>query len=349
MGWRRRRWSRVASQSEQAAAAVTAAYIARQQLLVLTLTRDLVLLLRQLFQPGNPGPSWAVAKTQVGTLIEDRRRLAGDLAARYYIDLRQVSLQPRRAPELRPEASTLMPVTHRPAARDIVESVTRQQPSSASAESASTGDLEEAFGLDPLTEEEAWAELQRIAPAGPNDLDERRLDENLNVTGIASYEKALRAGQTPEQAVDTMAVNLSGTATRLALEGAREVIRDAAEADTEAIGWIRVPDADPCSWCAMLASRPGGLQGQFFRSEQTAGRAKNSKFTGEGQFKWHDHCGCTAVPIFRDDDPLLERADDLYEQWLRETQGYSGKNARNAWRRYWENRDRPEHPPRGLL
>ena len=334
----------MASQVEEAAAAVTATYIARQQLLVLTLTRDLVLLLRQLFQPGMPGPSWVVAKTQVGALIEDRRRLARDLAARYYVDLRQVSLQPRQAPhfreapQLRPEATTRMPVTPRPPARDLLESVP-QRDASPSARPASTGTLEEAFGLDPLTEEEAWAELERIAPADPNDLDEARLDENLNVTGIASYQKALRAGQTEDQAVDTMAVNMAGTATRLALEGAREVIRDAAEADKDAIGWIRVPDADPCSWCAMLASR-----GAVYRSAETAGRGKNARFDGEGLFKWHDHCGCTAVPVFHDDDPLLDRADDLYEQWLRETEGYSGKNARTAWRRYWENRDRSEQP-----
>ena len=74
----------------------------------------------------------------------------------------------------------------------------------------------------------------------------------------------------------------------------------------------------------------------------TAGRNKNDKFTGEGQFKWHDHCGCTAAPVFDPDDPHLRRAEDLYDQWLQETQGHSGKAAVNAWRRYWENRDQEQ-------
>jgi hypothetical protein len=117
------------------------------------------------------------------------------------------------------------------------------------------------------------------------------------------------------------------------LESGREVVRNAAESDDDAIGWIRVPDEDPCSWCAMLASR-----GAVYRSEGTAGRDKNDKFIGEGQFKWHDHCGCTAIAVFDPDDPHLKNAEDLYDQWLRETQGYSGKAAVNAWRRYWENR-----------
>ena len=202
--------------------------------------------------------------------------------------------------------------------------------------------LEQRLGLDGLTEDEAWAELDRIAPVRPSDLDAERVEANLNATGIAAYEKALRAGQTPNQAVDTMAVNLSGSATTLALEGGREVIRDAAQSDEEAIGWIRVPDADPCSWCAMLASRPGASQGQFYRSEGTAGRNQNAKFVGDGEFKWHDHCGCTAVPVFDPEDPHLRRAEDLYDQWLDRTQGHSGKAAVNAWRRYWENRDQPE-------
>lgn len=333
----------MASQAEQAAAAVTAAYMARQRLLALTLTRDLILLVRQIFAPGVPGPSWASTKIQLGALIRDRRRLAGDLAARYYVDLRQASLAPRQVRALRPEATVRVPEVSRPPAREVVESVARQEQHRRMRPEPETT-LEDSLGLDPLTEREAWAELDRIASAHPSELDADRLDANLNATGIASFEKALRAGQTPSQAVDTMAVNLSGAATTLTLEAAREVVRDAAQADEEALGWIRVPDEDPCSWCAMLASRPGASQGQFYRSAGTAGRDKNANFEGHGQFKWHDHCGCTAVPIFSPDDPHLRRAEDLYELWVDQTKGHGQKAAVNAWRRYWDNRDQTDQP-----
>lgn len=338
----------MASQAEQTAAAVTAAYIARQRLLTLTLTRDLIVLVRQLFTPDRPGPSWAATRTQAGTLIRDRHRLAADLAARYYVDLRRVSLQPAQARRLRPEATREPEVAERPPARDVIETV-NQEAEQRRLRVEPTAGLRDDLGLDTLTERDAWAELEQLTRTTPNDLGEDRLEANLNATGIVSYQKALRAGQTPDQAVDTMAVNMAGSATTLALEGGREVIHDAATGDEDALGWIRVTDADPCSWCAMLASRAAAPQGAFYRSEGTAGRDKNDKFTGDGQFKWHDHCGCTAVPVFHDDDPHLQRAEDLYDQWLDATQGHSGKKAVNAWRRYWENQDerQPEREGEG--
>lgn len=165
----------------------------------------------------------------------------------------------------------------------------------------------------------------------PMDLPEERLLANLDATGIGSYSRAVRAGATPAKAGDVAAVNLSGAGTRLVLEGGRSVVAGTAKDDAEAIGWARVTDADPCSWCLMLASR-----GAVFRSAATAGRLKNDRFTGDGQFKWHDHCGCSAVIVWDPQDPVLDRADDLYDQWQSVTSGFSGNDAVNAWRRYWE-------------
>lgn len=323
----------MASQAEQAAA-LTATYIARQRLLAATLVRDVVVLVRQLFQPARPGPSWTATKVALGSLIRERRRQSADIAARYYLDLRAVSLRPSAASRVAPDATAAVPTVERQPAREVVESVDRgARPMRAQAA------LDEALGLDRLSEADAWAELDRIAGAEPVDLLADRLDGNLDATGIASFQRALRAGQPAAKAIDTMAVNLAGSATTLVLEGGRETIRDAADTDKAAIGWLRVPDADPCSWCAMLASR-----GAVYRDASTAGRGKSDAFVGEGLFKWHDHCGCNAVPVFSADDPRLRAADDLYDQWLRETQGHSGKGARDAWRRYWENRDQPAPP-----
>lgn len=165
----------------------------------------------------------------------------------------------------------------------------------------------------------------------PMDLPEERLFANLDATGIGSYSRSVRAGAPPAKAGDAAAVNLSGAGTRLALEGGRSVVADTAKDDAEAIGWARVTDADPCSWCLMLVSR-----GAVYRSAATAGRLKNDRFTGDGQFKFHDHCGCTAAPVWSADDPVLDRADDLYDQWQSVTSGFSGGDAINVWRRYWE-------------
>lgn len=242
----------------------------RQQVLIsATLSRDVVRLLKNLFNPENPGPSWAAARSVVAALVRDQRRRSADLATRFYQEARR-----------------------------------------------SAGAVGE------------------FTPAEALELDEERLLKSLDATGIASFQKSLRAGAPPDRAVDRSAVTLSGSASNLALEGGRSVVDLSVQNDDEAIGWARVTDADPCPWCLMMASR-----GAVYHSEKSAGGAKSSHFIGDGDFKWHDHCGCTAVAVWDPDDPVLKAADDLYDKWLQVTAGHSGRDAINAWRRYWENRD----------
>ena len=256
----------MAARSETAAADT---YRRQQMLLSVALIRDLIRLLRASFNPANPGPSWAVARMAIASLIRDRRQQSADLAARYY-------------PTLRSIAGVHTPV--------------------------------------------------RIA--APIELVDDRLMANIDATGIGMYQRAVKAGAAPAQALDRAGVTLSGTASRLVLEGGRSVIDKTVQDDDEALGWMRITDGDPCSWCAMMASR-----GPVYHTADTAGRAKNSRFIGGGEFKWHDHCGCQAVPVFSHDDPRINHADALYDQWLQATQGHSGQAAINAWRRYWENRN----------
>ena len=165
----------------------------------------------------------------------------------------------------------------------------------------------------------------------PLELPEERLFANVDATGIGAYSRAVRAGATPGKAGEVAAVNLSGAGSRLVLEGGRSVVAETAKDDADALGWARVTDADPCSWCLMLASR-----GAVYRSAGTAGRLKNDRFVGDGQFKFHDHCSCAAAPVWDPRDAVLDRADDLYTQWLEVTAGHSGQDAIRVWRRYWD-------------
>ena len=167
-----------------------------------------------------------------------------------------------------------------------------------------------------------------VALAPPRELTEERLDKALDSAGLYVYRQSLRLGAHPEQARDRAGITLSGTASRLALEGGRDVIEATIKADDEAIGWARISDGDPCAWCAMLISR-----GVTYRSAVTAG---DVRYGGE---RYHDHDGCQAVPIFDPNSPLLDQADELYQQWRKVTAGHSGAEARRVWRRYWEHRD----------
>jgi hypothetical protein len=166
-----------------------------------------------------------------------------------------------------------------------------------------------------------------IEPAQPRELVERRLDEALDGAGLFVYRQAVRLGVPPAEARDRAGVTLTGTATRLVLEGGRDVMERTVLADEDALGWARVSDGDPCSWCAMLCSR-----GAVYKSAITAG---DVRYGGE---KYHDHDGCQAIPIFDPQSPILDRADELYEQWREVTAGHSGAEARKVWRRYWEGR-----------
>lgn len=166
-------------------------------------------------------------------------------------------------------------------------------------------------------------------PHGPLHLAIDRLETSLDVTGPVEFKKAIAAGKTPQQALDAAAVRMVGSTQYLALEGGRSVMKQSIDADERATGWSRVTDNDPCAWCAMLASR-----GPVYKSARTAGDPR------QGGNRYHDHCACQAWPAFTLDEPFVGIAEKLYDDWLRETRGHGGKQAVNAFRRWWESEGR---------
>jgi len=162
-------------------------------------------------------------------------------------------------------------------------------------------------------------------PSGPLPLALKRLESALDVTGPVEFKQAIAAGKTPQQAMDAAAVRMVGSTQYLALEGGREAMQRSIDSDERATGWARVTDADPCAWCAMLASR-----GPVYKSAKTAGDPR------QGGNTYHDHCACQAWPAFTHDEPFIGIAEGLYDDWLRETRGRGGKHAVNAFRRWWE-------------
>ncbi|MFD9949693.1 hypothetical protein [Nonomuraea sp. NPDC059022] len=159
-------------------------------------------------------------------------------------------------------------------------------------------------------------------PVTPEALADELLKVALDATGIAAFKRAIALGRTPEEALHLAGVSLSGSVSRLVLSGGRDAILGNVQRDERAIGWARITDKDPCSWCAMLASR-----GPVFRSKRTA------------SFQAHDHCACMAVPVWSRDEAWLQHSRDLYEQWQKATVGQSGADARKAWRRHWDSRN----------
>ncbi|SDJ74642.1 hypothetical protein [Streptomyces indicus] len=132
----------------------------------------------------------------------------------------------------------------------------------------------------------------------------------------------------------------AGAADREVLRGGRDLLHTASATDPRVIGWARVTDTDPCAWCAMLASR-----GAVYRTRdagQLRGRAGQTPpaVDPEDLAKYHDLCHCQVLPIYSRTDWLPEQGRAFRELWDEATQGHTGQDAINAYRRAIEARRR---------
>ena len=148
----------------------------------------------------------------------------------------------------------------------------------------------------------------------------------------------------PEAAPETLAAALTqtqGAAQRIVTDQSRKALVESVDGDPEARGWRRIPSGrETCAFCRLMT-----IRGPVYKSAQTAGRTANRGFVGHGEFKFHDHCDCIAVPIFRGKTPPQYKVPDHIEQMIEEwdheyrveTGGYDGVDKLNAFRRAVEN------------
>lgn len=151
------------------------------------------------------------------------------------------------------------------------------------------------------------------------------IDGTLDSTGPWGMLGKIKQGQQVTQAADNSGVRLAGASSRLIQNGARQVVLHSVDGDAEAVGWMRVTQGNPCAWCSMLASR-----GVSYKTKASAG------------FEAHEHCNCKPMAVFSRSAAKASHDNPLYQQWQQVTKGYGGRDALNAWRRYWDaqqNRD----------
>ncbi|WP_018686525.1 hypothetical protein [Actinokineospora enzanensis] len=106
----------------------------------------------------------------------------------------------------------------------------------------------------------------------------------------------------------------TATVVRHVAQAGRDVLVTAAQ--TDRVRWARVPTGrETCAFCWLLASR-----GPVYRSGDMT--------------HWHDRCDCLVVPVSNPDD-WEGRATFLAAQrlWRDSTEGLSGRDALNAFRR----------------
>lgn len=131
-------------------------------------------------------------------------------------------------------------------------------------------------------------------------------------------------------AQEEVATQIAGAAQRHVSNGGREVLADSSLKDRTALGWVRVTDADPCYFCAMLASR--GLVYDRHSFDDS-----DPRFIGNGDAKVHDHCNCSVKPVYTRDDDYVTRSKEFEEMWYDFSTGSSAEAIR-TFRQGYEGR-----------
>lgn len=120
---------------------------------------------------------------------------------------------------------------------------------------------------------------------------------------------------------------LTAAVVRHAQAGSRQTIHDNSEQDKTCLGWVRVTKAKPCFFCAMLASR--GIKYRAFK--EGSFDASDARFTGDGDAKVHDSCGCCLKAVYSTNDPMVARTEKFSDMWS--MWGAGGGNAALRFRR----------------
>lgn len=185
-------------------------------------------------------------------------------------------------------------------------------------------------------------------PVGQTDDDLSAVDVVRELANAArgAMKATVKKGYAPGDTVDAGESAVAGRAARIAGDGGRRQIEGYVERGRGPVGYARVVDADPCAFCAMLASRGVSYTGLLddgaglYRTDSFV--ASNARFSGGGRFKVHDNCDCTLEPVYKVDGKvrLPGNGDELAREWARIASG--ADDPINTWRRWRERGVLPE-------
>lgn len=108
-----------------------------------------------------------------------------------------------------------------------------------------------------------------------------QLNASLRALSVARIKNATAAGSVPDVAMSNGLTSVVGGMARIVLDAGRTTITRTLASDSHAVGYERVLGGAGCDFCQMLAGR-----GEVYSAESA-------------DFEAHDHCGCTAEPIYR--------------------------------------------------
>jgi hypothetical protein len=104
------------------------------------------------------------------------------------------------------------------------------------------------------------------------------LMSSLAVTGPIAVKRGMSHGAGVQRAMEAAFVLSANSATRHVLNAGREAVMSSISEDPRAVGWRRVTSGRACEFCDSL---------------------QDTYPPGEGDFKAHDGCGCSAEPAYQ--------------------------------------------------
>lgn len=116
--------------------------------------------------------------------------------------------------------------------------------------------------------------------------------ESMLLAGPSRVKLLIGQGESADGAHAKAFTKFSGIVRRQVMSGGRMMINETTRRDQSAIGWRRVTDGNPCTFCALLAGR-----GPVYASKERADRV------GGSGLRYHGHCGCTAEIIYGEWQP----------------------------------------------
>lgn len=135
--------------------------------------------------------------------------------------------------------------------------------------------------------------------------------ESLEIAGPISFKQRVGKGVIDEVAFLAARDQMMAEARKIIMQAGRDTVQLSSDANRRSIGWRRVSDGNPCTFCAMLVGR-----GPVYKSiASTQGTVERLGRSGDYELIYHKHCGCTAVEIFDDWEPT-EREQTYVDAYM---------------------------------
>lgn len=147
--------------------------------------------------------------------------------------------------------------------------------------------------------------------------DSRKVARDLDLAGPQYVKSLIGKGHSPDEAHDHAHSRILGLGRKHALDGGRGLIEATTSQDQRSIGYRRVTGPDPCTFCAMLASRGAQFGGQ--RSQSIYGTGGSALVRSSDGLRYHLHCNCTAEIVYGEWQPTEQEQTyvDSYERAAR--------------------------------